>query len=84
MAISLVLLRKATFGILLVQQAITGGISPCTLNVSLGYFLVGEKCIMRSNGPAFVAAILALSFAVTISIAMPSAALKQATAFIGF
>jgi hypothetical protein len=38
---------------------------------------------MRSNGPAFVA-ILALVFAITISIATPPDALKQATAFLGF
>jgi hypothetical protein len=39
---------------------------------------------MRSNGPAFVSAILALAFAITISIATPPGALKQATALLGF
>ncbi len=38
---------------------------------------------MRSYGPAFVA-VLALAFAITISVATPPGALKQATAFLGF
>jgi hypothetical protein len=43
-----------------------------------------EECIMRSNGPAFVCAVLALAFAVIVYVATPPGVLKQATAFLGF
>lgn len=39
---------------------------------------------MRSRGPAFVGAMLALTFAIITYVATPPAVLKQATALIGF
>lgn len=72
--ISLARLKKTAFG----------RFFACARSDSLARILLGrEECVMRSYGPAFVA-VLALAFAITISVATPPGALKQATAFLGF